>query len=298
MSSTSQLASNPRELTTPADPIIARRRLGIRLRELREARSLRLEDVAVSLGVAPSTLSRIETGKAPTRCVYLASMLNLYGVDDPELQQQLADLASEGQGRSWWSNCSDLLPDDTGRYLSLEASACLVRSYSTQTVPALLQTRNYATAVCQATRPHLTADQIRRLVAITMRRQIILRGNGTNLHLLIDESALVRRIAAADIMAAQLDHLRAMAARDSLTVQVVALTKQLPVLSPSFAVLSFIDPSDTDIAASYGPDGQLLIRSADSEVNGLVTTFTVLAQVALSPTDSLSRINDLACKYQ
>lgn len=298
MSSTSQLASNPRELTTPADPIIARRRLGVRLRELREAGSLRLEDVAVSLGVAPSTLSRIETGKAPTRCAYLASMLNLYGVDDPELQQEFADLASEGQGRSWWSNCSDLLADGTGRYLSLEASACLVRSYSTQTVPALLQTRDYATAVCQAARPHLTADQIRRLVAITMRRQIILRGNGTNLHLLIDESALVRRIASADVMAAQLDHLRAIADRDSVAVQITALARQLPVLSPSFAVLSFTDPSDTDIAASYGPDSQLLIRSGDSDVNGLVTTFTTLAQAALSRTDSMSRISDLVAKFQ
>ena len=36
-------------------------------RRLREARLLRLEDVAARLGVAPSTLSRIETGLAPAR---------------------------------------------------------------------------------------------------------------------------------------------------------------------------------------------------------------------------------------
>jgi len=50
-----------------AGPTMRRRRLGADLRQLREQNSLRLEEVADHLGVAPSTLSRIETGKAPTR---------------------------------------------------------------------------------------------------------------------------------------------------------------------------------------------------------------------------------------
>ena len=48
-------------------PVMPRRRLGAELRRLREARFFRLEDVASVLDVAPSTLSRIETGKAPAR---------------------------------------------------------------------------------------------------------------------------------------------------------------------------------------------------------------------------------------
>jgi hypothetical protein len=36
-----------------------------------------LEDIAATLDVAPSTTSRIETGKAPTRTSYLAVMLEL-----------------------------------------------------------------------------------------------------------------------------------------------------------------------------------------------------------------------------
>jgi DNA-binding XRE family transcriptional regulator len=51
----------------PTGPAARRRALGTALRQLREERSLRLEEVAARLGVAPSTLSRIETGKAPTR---------------------------------------------------------------------------------------------------------------------------------------------------------------------------------------------------------------------------------------
>lgn len=48
----------------PADPAVSRHRLGTQLRQLRQARALRLADVAAELGIAGSTLSRIETGKA------------------------------------------------------------------------------------------------------------------------------------------------------------------------------------------------------------------------------------------
>src|SRR5215470_17742909 len=68
---------------TSAGPTMRRRRLGADLIQLREQNSLRLEEVAERLGVAPATLSRIETGKAPTRTSYLEVMLDVYGVADP-----------------------------------------------------------------------------------------------------------------------------------------------------------------------------------------------------------------------
>src|ERR1700683_2094105 len=77
-------------------PTVRRRRLGSELRRLREAQSIKLEEVAEKLGLAPSTLSRIETGKAPTRSAYLNSMLELYGVDDPGQRQVLLEMAREG----------------------------------------------------------------------------------------------------------------------------------------------------------------------------------------------------------
>src|SRR5579872_613976 len=67
-------------MTASIGPTVRRRRLGTELRRLREAHSLKLEEVADKLGLAASTLSRIETGKAPTRTAYLSAMLDLYGV--------------------------------------------------------------------------------------------------------------------------------------------------------------------------------------------------------------------------
>lgn len=178
-----------------ADPAIVRCRLGIKLKELREQRSLRLVDVAATLQLAPSTLSRIENGRAPASRHYLPSLLDAYGVTDPQLRKALAAQARDGERRPWWTAHNDLLPDGAGRYLGLEAAASLVRAYSTQTVPALLQTPEYAAAACHAARPDLTPSQIRVLVAITKRRQERLRRNGTRLHQIIDESPLSRSIA-------------------------------------------------------------------------------------------------------
>src|SRR5580658_5248810 len=142
-------------------PSFLRRRLGRELRQLREARSLRLEDVAAHLGVAAGTLSRIETGKAPTRTSYLKILLDLYGADDPDQRRQLTEIAREGQRKNWWSDYEDLITAETGRYLGLEIAADQVRSWSMLAVPGLLQTADYAEAVARATRPDLTASQAR-----------------------------------------------------------------------------------------------------------------------------------------
>jgi transcriptional regulator with XRE-family HTH domain len=185
-------------------PAILRHRLGHDLRRLREARPLRLEDVAAHLGVAPSTLSRIETGKAPTRTAYLYLMLDLYGVDDPDQRRMLADLAREGQRKGWWTRYDDCSPGEH-QYLGLETAAVLVRSYSVLAVPGLLQTPDYAVAAIRAARPDLTAARAARLAEIEKHRQEQARTSGQRLHLVIDGSALLRPVAPAHVMAAQMD---------------------------------------------------------------------------------------------
>lgn len=281
-----------------ASPAIARCRLGIKLRELREQQSQRLGDIAARLHVAPTTLSRIETGKAPASRRYLTGLLDAYGVSDPELRQQLEALAHEGELRPWWAAHNDLLPDGTSRYLGMEAAASLVRTYSTQTVPVLLQTADYAAAACKAARPSLTAGQIRTLTFITRRRQESLRSNGTRLHHVIDESALLRSIAPADVMARQLDHLRALATAPHLTLQITALRKHLPVLSPPITLLSYPDPADPGVAVRDDPGDRVIISTRDAYVRAAHATFTTLADAALPPADSARVISTRISEFR
>jgi transcriptional regulator with XRE-family HTH domain len=275
-------------------PTIRRRRLGTDLRRLREGRSLRLEDVAAHLGVAPSTLSRIETGKAPTRTSYLALMLDLYGVDDPDRRRLLTDLAREGQRKGWWADCDDLLAAGTGNYLGLEAEASVLRSFALQVIPGLLQTEQYATAVCRASRPDLSAEQIGRLVKLRLRRQDLLRGTGKHrLHLVIDESALLRSIGSAGTMAGQLEQLLSLTRQAPVTLQVLTLAKVRTVLTEPFTVLSFADQGDADIACATTVRGQLVFEEREAEVRALRATFDALTRAAMSPADSADLISGL-----
>src|ERR1022692_3187816 len=191
-----------------AGPTIRRRRLGTDLRRLREQSSLRLEEVAQHLGVAPSTLSRIETGKAPTRTSYLTVMLDLYWVADPEQRRQFMDSAREGQRKGWWAGSEELLPAGTGTYLGLEAEASAIRVFQAQVVPDLVRTGAYAHAVVTASRPELEPEQVDRVVAVQLRRQEVLqRSDPIQLRLILDESVLLRSLGPASLMREQLGRL-------------------------------------------------------------------------------------------
>lgn len=278
--------------TVPIGTGNARHRLGRELRRLREARPMRLEDAAARLEVAPSTLSRIETGKAPTRISYLAVLLDLYGVDDPAQCTRLADLAREGRHQDWWADYGGLLPGGAGHYLGLETAASHVSCFAAQAIPGLLQTAGYAATTWRATRPTLNAGQVRELVALTSRRQELMRRERRRLHVIIDESALVRSVAPAEVMAGQLEHLLA-AVGPSVTVQVIRLASARPVLSPAFTVLALPDPADTGIACCAGLGGRIITTTRTAEVRAMHDTFTALAQAAMTPANSARLIKHL-----
>ncbi|HXP19569.1 MAG TPA: helix-turn-helix transcriptional regulator [Streptosporangiaceae bacterium] len=277
-------------------PTIRRRRLGTDLRRLREARSLKLEYVASRLGVAPSTLSRIETGKAPTRTSYLTVMLELYGVEDPVQRQLMMELAREGQRKGWWADTDELLPAGFGRYLGLEAEASAVRSFRAQVIHGLLQTEDYARAVIAASRLGLAPEQVDRLVAVQLRRQDVLsRGDPIRLWLVLDESALLRSMGPPEVMNRQLGRLLEASQRPEATVQVLRLSGgSHPVLSGSFSVLSFAEPADPDVVCAEGIRGQLQLDERGTEVRAMGQVFDALSDAALGPADSADLIRDLA----
>lgn len=279
-----------------AGPTIRRRRLGADLRQLREQSSLKLEEVAGQLGVAPSTLSRIETGKAPTRTSYLTLMLDLYGVTDPDHRRLLLDLAREGQRRGWWVGFDDLLAPGAGEYLGLEAEAAVLRVFGALVVPGLLRTPDYGRAVCAARRPDLRPEQVERLVGVQQRRQEVLSGpDPIELRLVLDESVLLRSVASACVMRGQLEHLVKASAESAITIQVLELSGPHPsVLAGSFAVLSFADEDDADVACAEGIRGQVLFEQRAPEVAAVKAAFDALSKSALPPRVSAARIRDIA----
>jgi transcriptional regulator with XRE-family HTH domain len=279
----------------PLGPTVRRRRLGAELRRLREAHSLKLEEVAEQLGLAPSTLSRIETGKAPTKSAYLTAMLGMYGVDDPGARKVLVDMAREGHRKGWWSIYDDVLPSGFDIYVGLEAEACGLRSYETDVVHGLLQTTDYALAVLRELRPRDSDEQIRRVVDLRMQRQRLLdQDPPLDLWLILDEGAIRRNIGGTAVMRPQLEHLIQASRWSNVTLQVLAFGSGAHAgLTGPFSILEFPERSDEDVAYTESVGGMIYMEK-DREVRLCAEAFDRMRAAALSPAASVELIQHLS----
>ena len=278
----------------PLGPTVRRRRLGAELRRLREAHSLKLEEVAGQLGIAPSTLSRIETGKAPTKTAYLTSMLGTYGVDDPAKRKVLLDMAREGHRKGWWSIYDDVLPSGFDIYVGLEAEASTLRSYETDVVHGLLQTTEYAWAVLRELRPKDPDERIARGVDLRMQRQHLLdQDPPLDLWLILDEGAIRRRIGGAKVMRPQLEHLIQVSRWSNVTLQVLGFEAGAHAgLTGPFSILEFPERGDSDVAYTESVGGVIYLEK-EREVRACSEAFDRMRAAALSPAASVELIHQV-----
>ena len=279
----------------PLGPTVRRRRLGAELRRLREAHSLKLEEVAERLGLAPSTLSRIETGKAPTKSAYLTAMLEMYEVEDPGVRKVLVDMAREGHRKGWWAAYDDVLPSGFDIFVGLEAETAAIRSYEISVVHGLLQTADYARAVIRETFPRHTAEQVDRLVDLRMARQGRFEDDPPlELWAILDEAVIRRTVGGAAAMRRQLTHLLAEAGRPGVTLQVLPFVSGAhAAYGGPFSILEFPDRSDSEVVYVESVAGILYLEK-DREVRSRAESFDRLRAAALSPSASTDLIAQAA----
>jgi transcriptional regulator with XRE-family HTH domain len=282
-------------MTTSIGPTVRRRRLGMELRRLRESHSIKLEEVAEQLGVAASTLSRIETGKAPTRSAYLNEMLQLYGVNDPGQKQVLVDMAREGHRKGWWAAYEDLLPTGFGIYVGLEAEASSVRAFESMVIYGLLQTEAYARAVMTKVRRKASPDEIDRLVALRMHRQDALtRDDPLEVWVILDESVVRRVMGGPELMHRQLSHLADVSTWPNITLQILPFSSgPHPSLNGPFCIIEFPERYDPDVVYTESAGGHAYLER-DREVRACSEAFDLLRAAALSPAASTNFLNSLA----
>jgi len=279
-------------------PTVGRKRLGVELRRLRMAQSLRLDDVAVKLGIGASTVSRAETGKTSMSRMYLAAVLDLYGVNDPAQRELLMLMRQEGSSKEWWGDYAPVLPAGAGRYLGLEAAATRVCVFSALRVPGAIQTRRYTVAACLASRPGADSGMAETVAALQWRRQERLRHDGVKLRLIVDESALLRFVGSAQVMTEQLEHLQTAADSASVSVRVSRLAAAGAALCSSFGLLTLSDQTSPGIACCEGIGGQVFIIERPDDVTTATATFEALERTAESKTRSAALIEKAAALWQ
>jgi transcriptional regulator with XRE-family HTH domain len=215
-------------MTSYDSPAAARRRLRLAVRRAREATGLTQAQVAEQLYWSVSKVNRMENGEVTISPTDLSAMLNLFGVTNAEVVNEMSRDAKAAKQRGWWhqSRYRDHVTPATLQLLQFENEATVIRCFQPTVVPGMLQTPDYAAAVMDLWSDDLVeADRIARLDVRARRRgQLFDKADPPDYLLILDESVVLRELGGAAVMAEQLDALLDATQRHpSIIVRIVPL---------------------------------------------------------------------------
>jgi transcriptional regulator with XRE-family HTH domain len=211
-------------LTTPSRDELSRT-----LRDLRTASGLTIREVATKIGVASSTVSRLENGRyvpTPEQVEQLAQAVGARGAVRRHLVSLARDLRERTAPRQVLLRAGAATAQrEFGR---IEAAAGHVQSFSPVMVLGLLQTADYAREVFASVAP---ADQVNDAVRARMERQRLLEGEGPPVFTqVMAEGALRWHVGSPELMAQQCEHIAAAAARGGrMKVGIIPWTQPIDV---------------------------------------------------------------------
>jgi transcriptional regulator with XRE-family HTH domain len=219
-----------------------RRALAAELRRLREHAGISGDEVAARLGWSGSKVSRIETHRTGIKPNDLEQLLDLYDVEAAQ-RNQLRALATEQEGRGWWSAYTSLFSPEFIAYIGLEAAASSISCWSPELIHGLLQTEDYARAaldVASGLPAMIPPGEMQRRIDARLRRQEILsQPDAGKFTFVLDEAALRHRFGTNEIMQAQLRQVIQLARLPNVSVRVLAFARSHPIGPGGFALLEF-----------------------------------------------------------
>jgi hypothetical protein len=277
-----------------------RRLIGAELRRLREASGITREAAGFEIRSSESKISRVELGRVSFKLRDIADLLTMYGLADghPERERVLA-LVKQANTPGWWRQFGDIIPSWFEGYIGLESSASVIRTYETQLVPGLLQTRDYIRAIARTVNPQATATEIERWVELrTTRQDVVLhRDPAPTLWAVVDEAALRRRVGGVPVLRGQLEALVDATQQPNIKVQITPFTAGgHAALTGAFTILRFPDEDMADVVYLEAIT-RALILDRPEEIDAYSETMELLCVEAQRPDQTadllLSMLKDL-----
>jgi DNA-binding XRE family transcriptional regulator len=265
-------------------PPFRRRKLGRRLRQMREQAGMSIEEAALALDKKRTSMYRIEAGESRVDVHLARSMMDVYDVYLPRLLDDVRYALEPG----WWVKYGH---SGLG-YVDLESEAAVVREMTHSYVPGLLQTPAYMQAVFEADQLRRTKSELASQMEMRKlrKRRLIDDENPLKLIGLIDESALCRVERHPELKAEQLEHLVIMSELLSVTLRV--LPQEIGIhggLTGAFTLLEFPDPEDQDMLYIEYPTGASHFED-ESDVARARVVFDGLSAMAMSHDESVALI--------
>jgi transcriptional regulator with XRE-family HTH domain len=252
---------------------------GAKLREYRGRNDMSLDGLSGIVNVSKTHLSRIENAE------YMIP---------PGLPEKLdAAFGTEAIFTDLYSLAKkEIHPDKFRRRMNLEARATVIKEYSPQVVPGLLQVESYARAQFAMFDPRASAEVVDELVTGRITRQGMLLGDPRpDYAAILDEAVLRRAFGGPSVMREQLQRLLELTLTPSTFIQVLPFEHGGHALVGGSLSLWSLDDG-TQVAYEEAISTGTVLEEI-SEVQARVRAYDLLSASALSPVKSADLIRSV-----
>ncbi|MEU1439258.1 helix-turn-helix transcriptional regulator [Streptomyces sp. NPDC005786] len=252
---------------------------GRQMKLLRESAGLTQTELGVVVGYGEAQIASVEQGRR---------------IPKPEMVDAV-DLAVGGRGvlvamkgeveRARY-------PSFFREFVRLEAEAVELHAYDAQVVNGLLQSEEYARAVFAMRRPLLDEDTVAQRVAARLDRQKLLsRRPAPLLSFVIEESVVRRPLGGPHVHRGQLEQLLAIGHQRNVEIQIMPTGRDEHAgLAGPFTLLLARNQRRMGYVEAHC---QGVVHSEPAQVQTLESTYGVLRAQAMTPKESLARIEML-----
>ncbi|MGA5558463.1 helix-turn-helix domain-containing protein [Streptomyces lavendulocolor] len=243
--------------------------VGRQVRLWREAANMRAADLGAAIGYGENQVYKVEAGKRIPKPEFLDRADEVLGAGG-----KLAAMKKDVAEARYPKKVRDLA--------KLEADAVEMGAYASVTIHGLLQTEEYARALCGERRPAFSEEEVERRVAARMARQSVFeRQPAPLLTFVLEEATLRRPTGGRMVLHRQLERLLQLSSLRHVEIQVMPTeTEEHAGLDGSHRVLKLSDGT----AVGYN-EVQLTSRliSDPKEVQILEMRYGLIRSQALTP---------------
>jgi transcriptional regulator with XRE-family HTH domain len=257
------------------------------LREVRGRCGITSRDLSLRLGYSHGVVSHWETGRRVPTPEDVATLLGALGIIGQE-RDRILNLARHAAEPNWLTIGMPGLPRQLAGAVECERSADAIIDWSPTVVPGLLQTSEYARALCAAA--GLAPSDVEPRVMIRVgRREILTRTTApVGFTALISEAALRQPIGTPQVMVEQLRFLVEAGRRPNIEIQVMPqFIEWHPGLAGPFLLYRFPEAPEV-VHFEHFSSGAFVPDVYD--VKMYRAAVDIMRHKALSVEDSLRRI--------
>lgn len=266
-------------MSNKTEPVPTVRIFGRLLKRCRIRAGLTREQFGSMVGYSPSTIAAYEQGARIPKPEFIDQADQL--LDAGGVLLEMKEDMVKAQYPAFFQDA-----------VALEMEALELHVYATQAFPGLLQTEDYARAVCRMWRPPLEEETLECRVAARLERQgIFARRPRPHLSFVIEEAVFHRRIGGEQVWRGQLEQVHLVGQTCNVEIQVMPLCRgEHAGLAGPFTLMETDD--ERRIAyAEVQSDSRLYVER--NRVRELEATYGCLRAQALTPRESLALIEKL-----